>query len=407
MSKSLALLSGKGGSGKTSLALSIASLLAKCNLKVLLVDCDLSTNGATYFFEDRINEKSDKLVSFFRIFDLLDTNALSLDTLSDNNRSIKNYYTRSKEKGSVFTISENLDFLPSIIDLSARHAKTYNYKYHDKEIMNYLNSVWRRSYDVIIYDCEAGYSEILKTILPFVDINLLVMEADAISASSVRSLYLKISRFYNGKKFYQVFNKVTKEEYDIYSKVSGGTFFVNIESVMFDWKIRHDFSVGQIPDMKTTSAHYGKQIFNICNVLFKEEEMQESFCKFGKIIELNDITEQEQQTKERLDQLKEEQVIVRSKLFSKYLYLALPILVLLMFFCLFILMGNDMFHNSSLLIAVFSCVFVSILSGIFSIIDFTPSKKGNRTKINNELEKLYTLKEKRESIERSLKKTNS
>lgn len=43
MSKVLALLSGKGGSGKTTLALSIASMLSNCCLKVLLVDCDLST----------------------------------------------------------------------------------------------------------------------------------------------------------------------------------------------------------------------------------------------------------------------------------------------------------------------------------------------------------------------------
>lgn len=49
--KTLALISGKGGSGKTTLGLSLASLLSSCNIKVLLVDCDLSTNGATYFYE--------------------------------------------------------------------------------------------------------------------------------------------------------------------------------------------------------------------------------------------------------------------------------------------------------------------------------------------------------------------
>ena len=51
MSTSIALMSGKGGSGKTSLALTIASILSECDIKVLMIDCDMATNGATYFFE--------------------------------------------------------------------------------------------------------------------------------------------------------------------------------------------------------------------------------------------------------------------------------------------------------------------------------------------------------------------
>ena len=43
-------MSGKGGSGKTTLSLTMAYMLSSCNLNVLLVDCDLSTNGATFFF---------------------------------------------------------------------------------------------------------------------------------------------------------------------------------------------------------------------------------------------------------------------------------------------------------------------------------------------------------------------
>ena len=41
INKSLALISGKGGSGKTTIGLSMAALLSSCSLKVLLVDCDL------------------------------------------------------------------------------------------------------------------------------------------------------------------------------------------------------------------------------------------------------------------------------------------------------------------------------------------------------------------------------
>ena len=50
---SVSAIIGENGSGKTTLALSMASLLSRCGIKTLLVDCDLSTNGATYFYEDK------------------------------------------------------------------------------------------------------------------------------------------------------------------------------------------------------------------------------------------------------------------------------------------------------------------------------------------------------------------
>ena len=122
---------------------------------------------------------------------------------------------------------------------------------------------------MIIFDCQAGYTDVLKLILPITDINLVVMEADAISSAAIRSLYLKIRDLLNEKKIYQVFNKATDEEYTLYSKISGGTVFTNIETVRFDWKIRKAFSVAEIPNMKKSSADYGVQIFGICRILFR------------------------------------------------------------------------------------------------------------------------------------------
>src|SRR4051794_22785200 len=54
----IVLLSGKGGSGKTVLALSMSRVLTEAGLKVLLVDCDASTHGATYFFESELEDRS-------------------------------------------------------------------------------------------------------------------------------------------------------------------------------------------------------------------------------------------------------------------------------------------------------------------------------------------------------------
>ncbi len=282
MSKILALLSGKGGSGKTTLALSIASMLSECRLKVLLVDCDLSTNGATYFYEEKLAENTNEISSFYNLF-IGDTN--------DDSYKLR----------KVIKIDEYMDFMPSIVKITKLNSESYRYREQDLKKVDKIDKKLRDEYDVIIYDCQAGYTDILKLLLPYVDINLVVMEADAISSAAIRSFYLKVGNLLNDKKIYQIFNKATDEEYEIYSKISGGTVFTNIETVMFDWKIRKAFSVAQIPDMKKTSARYGEQVYNICKVLFKDEKIQEGLKKYEFVIKINRKSEEESNLRDKIE----------------------------------------------------------------------------------------------------------
>ena len=59
MGKSISVLSGIGGSGKTTVSLLLTRLLSNANKKVLYVDCDFSTYGATCFFEKYLNKKDE------------------------------------------------------------------------------------------------------------------------------------------------------------------------------------------------------------------------------------------------------------------------------------------------------------------------------------------------------------
>ena len=52
-SQVISVLSGKGGAGKTVLSLSMARVLAEAGLRCLVVDCDIATYGATYFFSPK------------------------------------------------------------------------------------------------------------------------------------------------------------------------------------------------------------------------------------------------------------------------------------------------------------------------------------------------------------------
>lgn len=330
MAKSLALLSGKGGSGKTSLALSIASMLSKCEIRVLLVDCDLSTNGATYFYEGKLPTKTDKTYSFYSYFFNKYSNAISRKS------GPKDAETTMK----FVKINDYMDFMPSITKVSS--ADSYVIGEEITYRARYLHERIRAKYDVILFDCQAGYTDVLKLILPYVDVNLVVMEADAISSAAIRTFYLKAGGLMNEKKMYQVFNKATEEEYNIYSKISGGTVFTNIETVMFDWKIRKAFSTAQIPDMESTSAKYGEQIFSICKIVFNEDSLQEKLNKYMSVVKRNRLTETKNQLEQKLSDLSYE----RSKLRTPYYRYMILIFLLSWVAALLTLLYKYMFSST-------------------------------------------------------------
>lgn len=267
---SIALLSGKGGSGKTTLALTMASLLSDCGIKVLLVDCDLSTNGATYFFEDKLKYHSGTLD--YLQFYLTNYRMISLE---DGVLSINSY-----------PVNDTFDFLPSILDIDNPQGSTDDEI--DYQMMDVIAKSVSGSYDVVIYDCEAGYTEILKYLLPRVDRSLVVMEADAISASAVRNLFLRTASAFQGKKIFQVFNKTTKEENEIYSKLSSGTMFTNLGCISFDWTVRKAFSLSEIPDLNSTSMEFGRQVGNVALHLLYQPSLLDKLNHFLISWELSD-----------------------------------------------------------------------------------------------------------------------
>ena len=359
MGKVLALLSGKGGSGKTTLALSIASMLSNCCLKVLLVDCDLSTNGATYFYEGKLSEKSNALGSFYKIF-----------------------INNEDKTDQLIKIGEHMDFMPSIVKITKTNAESYRYDEQDLNRIKKIDEKLREKYDAIIYDCQAGYTDVLKLILPFVDVNLVVMEADAISSASIRSFYLKTGDLLNGKKIYQIFNKATDKEYEIYSKISGGTVFTNIETVMFDWKIRKSFSIAQIPDMERTSARYGEQVYNICKVLFSEEKIQEKIKKYDIIIKLNKIKEEEKILRKKISIQNSERRRTKNKMIKMMYTLIVPMCISLILVLFMEMVNGTLFYEKTdLIIVSLMLFFITFMAMVLSIIFLNEITKEKRTRI--------------------------
>ncbi len=367
MCKTISFISGKGGSGKTTLALSMASLLSRCGIKTLLVDCDLSTNGATYFYEDKLSHKKKNILSFY---DLL---------FCDNNN----------KKTSFVNINSNCDFIPSITQITKEITKTYTHKDDGKSLIH--NDIFQK-YDVVLFDCQAGYTDILKLILPLCDVNLTVMETDAISSAAMRSLYLKIGDIINEKKVYQVFNKASKDEYEIYSKVSGGTVFTNIETIMFDWKIRKAFSISQIPDLENTSANYGEQVFNVCYTILSDESIREKLKKFKSILEFHSAKEEENTLKKQISELKIKHKEKRNKTKNSVLMMTSFLLVIALTIT-FAIAVEGKFYEEITILTIFPLItaILSIVVAYINIFDVSKEKREYEKEIDMHQKELEAI----------------
>lgn len=381
MCKSVALLSGKGGSGKTTLALSMATMLSDCGVKVLLIDCDLSTNGATYFYEEKLATKRN-VTSFYDIL-----------------------FGENTNRSKFVEISEYFHFLPSITQITKKNTKVYTYK-NDGSFSIYKELCQR--YDVIIFDCQAGYTDVLKLILPLTDIDLVVMETDAISSASIRSLYLKIGDIVNERKLYQVFNKASKEEYEIYSKVSGGTVFTNIDTILFDWKIRKAFAVSQIPDMRNTSANYGSQIYNLCSILFTSKVLQDKLKKFKTILDIHEFEEKAHTIQLKIDELDAKRLKKKSNLTKSLINYVLLLCTLALTIVFIIGIETNNFKHTDLysLMPAILALGTSIVSTL-NLFDITKEKRENSNEIIYWKDQLYELEKKKQKAQQELKESNN
>ncbi len=155
--KSLCLFSGKGGVGKTILALNLAGIYATIEKKVLIVDLDLSGGGINL----AMNKPFEKT-----IYNFVD---------DYNNNRFKNF------QDYVVKYNDSIDVLPSPKD--PRQASKIDSKYI--EIM--LDKATFH-YDVVLIDTNHNLNEINLVVLDAVDSILFVMQNDPLDLKNIKSL---------------------------------------------------------------------------------------------------------------------------------------------------------------------------------------------------------------------------
>lgn len=174
----IAFMSGKGGAGKTGIAVNVANYCAINNKKVLLVDCDMNTNGATSFFKIGRRTRGlfyteTNIITLHRIFSAYLVNAEIAELQRPSNLD-------------PIKIKENYYFIPANIGDGKFEEQNVTKELVAKFEEDYLRK-WRKQYDVIILDFGAGEGQLNVKLSELLDKICIVMNPDEVSRQVVRT----------------------------------------------------------------------------------------------------------------------------------------------------------------------------------------------------------------------------
>jgi len=175
--KTISITAGKGGVGKTSVAVKMARLLADTGYKVLLLDCDTNLSNTVVKLGLPITNYFYELVSAQREFD---------DCLHKDG----NLHLLSGCNGSIDMFNKSLEIDRIIIDILVNHE---------------------RDYDYIILDCPAGITKETLTLNAYSDYRFVVVTPDKSSVTDSYSLIKILNKEFGVNDNHLLINKVSSE----------------------------------------------------------------------------------------------------------------------------------------------------------------------------------------------------
>mgnify|MGYP003652121426 CR=1 FL=1 len=245
-SKAIAMISGKGGSGKTMVAASMATVLDSLGYKVLLIDADFGTAGLTYYMG--LNTVANISVGL--------TNLSSLPVVNDED--VYKYSQTMKNFGQSRFIS---------IGDHRRYLKSSSE--HEVDILfNKIINTAKLDYDFILIDCRGGIDYESLMVCKSVDDIIIVAETDTTSFQATQ--YLVDTLYDNelsGKIAGFLINKVFDDPSTIARAGTASFRSQYLDSVPFDLDATKSFLVGDIP---SKNSMFSSQIWHVLYKLYPE-----------------------------------------------------------------------------------------------------------------------------------------
>jgi len=223
-------MSGKGGSGKTSVCVTLSKILSLQNKKVLLIDGDTGTGGMTYYLG--LNLVPNKKIGLFNYFidHILDYYKWIQQFKDDNN-----IYFMGLGDHRMFNKRKTSNKMINIGDIFVELFKSISLNVPE--------------FDYILIDCRGGIDAETLTIVNSVDDIILIVEPDTTSFQASQFVSEVLTENDLGQKINGfIINKVFDNPEAVArngSGVFGGAF---LGAIPFDLEAMRSFLVGDIPN---------------------------------------------------------------------------------------------------------------------------------------------------------------
>ena len=282
----VALVSGKGGAGKTSAGLSIASLLRKMDFKVLFIDFDLATNGSSYFFKDKLGKKGN--IGIWELMKLVEKGTERRETLHLNWDSL------------LIRLDEGFDFIASRVNFRTKPIDIREVKRENEAmVLSHIleDQEFLKKYHYLVVDCQAGYSTPMDVAVSHANKVVIVSELDAISNDAAEMLIAQAGRkFPEFRRF--LLNKLTVDEMEQYEQVAPLFKALNrLPALPYDFSVRAAFGSRQIPVNMQQPSTYLFALFRVIKELFSEQQEKIEQIEQSRI---NQLTEEYESNIEKL-----------------------------------------------------------------------------------------------------------
>ncbi|MFH5882014.1 ParA family protein [Liberiplasma polymorphum] len=173
MGKIIAISNQKGGVGKTTTSVNLASSLSYLGKKVLLVDIDHQANATTYMGVNRANLE-------YTVADLF-TNGIDINKIIQKVHSV------------------NVDILPARFELTNIESKLLNHDDKEFILSNALNKI-KDNYDFILIDCPPSLGIITINALMASDAVLIPVQCEFLAMDGLTQLLNTIRIIQNKQK---------------------------------------------------------------------------------------------------------------------------------------------------------------------------------------------------------------
>lgn len=229
----LSFISGKGGSGKTAICLSTAFLLSKIGYKVVVVDLDLATHGASYFFRNKLQEGYLGLTE-------------GLKQAPERRLPItKEYFVPVADNFWFVSSKTQLDIMSTPMDAFHNQEIQRRFKKTFDRIMNHSHHEIGAQF--VLLDGQAGATQTVEFAVGCSDKAVIVLEPDNISCDAADALRFqfrdKLPHFKG-----LLLNKVDVEDAETYKRLSGTLGGLNhFPPLPFDRGMRDRLGRREIP----------------------------------------------------------------------------------------------------------------------------------------------------------------